>query len=143
MLGSAQGLCMRAGFDLYRELYTFPAFLDFMPPISGMDVIDLGCGEGTNTRRFARMGGRMTGIDLSQAMIAYARAEFLSCPAGRPAADTTTLTDRSDPNCFAFWNDRVLQRSLAITHNHECFQTSSMQARSAEAHGPVIRALDT
>ena len=24
---------VRAGFDFYRELYTLPAFLDFMPPL--------------------------------------------------------------------------------------------------------------
>ena len=83
---------VRAGFDLYRELYTFPAFLDFMPPISGKDVIDLGCGEGTNTRRFARMGGRMTGIDLSQTMIAYARAEEAKEPMGI-AYDLGTFSD--------------------------------------------------
>ncbi|QFU15806.1 class I SAM-dependent methyltransferase [Microvirga thermotolerans] len=73
---------VRAGFDLYRELYTFPAFLEFMPPIAGKQVIDLGCGEGTNTRRFARLGARMTGIDLSGAMIAHARAREDEDPLG-------------------------------------------------------------
>ena len=48
---------VRSGFDFYRELYTFPAFLDFMPDIAGRRVIDLGCGEGSNTRRFAKLGG--------------------------------------------------------------------------------------
>lgn len=60
---------VRAGFDVYRELYTFPAFLAFMPSIDRKDVIDLGCGEGSNTRRFAQLGGQMTGIDLSREMI--------------------------------------------------------------------------
>lgn len=63
---------VRAGFDLYRELYTLPAFLDFMPSIDGRRVIDLGCGEGSNTRRFAKLGGRMTGIDLSEELIRQA-----------------------------------------------------------------------
>lgn len=64
---------VRSGFDLYRELYTLPAYLDFMPPIAGKAVIDLGCGEGTNTRLFAKLGGRMTGVDLSEEMIRRAR----------------------------------------------------------------------
>lgn len=63
---------VRSGFDFYRELYTFPAFLDFMPDIAGRRVIDLGCGEGSNTRRFAKLGGSMTGVDISAEMIARA-----------------------------------------------------------------------
>ncbi|MCB8821541.1 class I SAM-dependent methyltransferase [Microvirga rosea] len=73
---------VRAGFDLYRDLYTFPAFLDFIPPLNDREVIDLGCGEGTNTRHFARLGGRMTGIDLSGKMIAHARSQEAEEPLG-------------------------------------------------------------
>lgn len=65
---------VRHGYDTYRDLFTLPAFLAFLPPISGLDVIDFGCGEGFNTRRFAAMGARMTGIDLSEQMIRHARA---------------------------------------------------------------------
>jgi ubiquinone/menaquinone biosynthesis C-methylase UbiE len=64
---------VRAGFDLYRTLYTLPAFLSFMPAIRERSVIDLGCGEGTNTRRFAELGGKMTGVDLSKRLIQRAR----------------------------------------------------------------------
>jgi len=60
---------VRSGYDVYRDHFTLPAFLDFLPSISGLDVIDFGCGEGSNTRRFASMGARMTGIDLSERMI--------------------------------------------------------------------------
>ena len=73
---------VRAGFDRYRELYTLPAFLDFMPRIDGRSVLDLGCGEGSNTRRFARLGGRLTGIDLSEALIRRAREEESREPLG-------------------------------------------------------------
>ena len=64
---------VQAGFDLYRELYTLPAFLEFMTPVDGRKVIDLGCGEGSNTRLFAKLGGLMTGVDLSEEMIRRAR----------------------------------------------------------------------
>ena len=83
---------VRAGFDLYRELYTFPAFLDFMPSIEGRKVIDLGCGEGTNTRHFARLGGQVTGIDLSGKMIGYARARETEDPLGI-SYETGSFTD--------------------------------------------------
>lgn len=73
---------VRDGFDLYRELYTLPAFLSFMPEIAGLRVIDLGCGEGSNTRRFAGLGGQLTGVDLSPAMIAFAQEEERRRPLG-------------------------------------------------------------
>ena len=64
---------VRNGYDTYREHFTFPAFRDFLPNLSGLDVIDFGCGEGGNTRRFAEMGGRVTGIDLSARMLGHAQ----------------------------------------------------------------------
>lgn len=65
---------VRAGFDSYRDLFTWPAFERLVGNVAGLDAIDLGCGEGTNTRRLARAGARMSGIDLSERLIAHARA---------------------------------------------------------------------
>lgn len=73
---------VRAGFDLYRDLFTFPAFLEFVPSLEGLDVMDFGCGEGTNTRQFARLGGKLTGIDISERMIEYARRTEEADPLG-------------------------------------------------------------
>jgi SAM-dependent methyltransferase len=73
---------VRAGYDLYREAFTMPAFLAFSPDLGGLEVIDLGCGEGHNTRALARGGATMTGVDLSQRMIAAARASEAAEPLG-------------------------------------------------------------
>jgi 2-polyprenyl-3-methyl-5-hydroxy-6-metoxy-1,4-benzoquinol methylase len=73
---------VRGGFDIYRDLFTFPAFQAFVPPLAGLDVIDFGCGEGTNTRRLAQMGARMTGIDISERLIEYARKAEEADPLG-------------------------------------------------------------
>jgi 2-polyprenyl-3-methyl-5-hydroxy-6-metoxy-1,4-benzoquinol methylase len=43
-------------------------------------VLDIGCGNGSLTREFARMGHHVTGIDLSRSGIEFARK---SCPEGR------------------------------------------------------------
>lgn len=68
---------VRQGLDILCETLNNPAFFDrFVPRLAGMDVIDLGCGEGRNTRLMARRGARMTGVDLAAQMIAAAqRAE--------------------------------------------------------------------
>ncbi|MBS0276787.1 MAG: methyltransferase domain-containing protein [Proteobacteria bacterium] len=73
---------VRNGYDVYRDLFTFPAFLEFLPDITGLDVIDFGCGEGTNTRYFAKMGAHITGIDISADMIAHAQRAEISGPIG-------------------------------------------------------------
>lgn len=71
-----------AGHDRYRELFTWPAFVRFVGEVAGLDVVDLGCGEGENTRRLARLGARVTGVDLSEGMIAQARATEEAEPLG-------------------------------------------------------------
>jgi ubiquinone/menaquinone biosynthesis C-methylase UbiE len=55
----------RAGYDVYRDLVNTPAFLTMLPDVSGLVGLDLGCGEGHNTRLVARRGARMVGVDLA------------------------------------------------------------------------------
>ena len=73
---------VRAGWDRYREAFNNPMFLAFLPELAGSTVIDLGCGEGRNTREFARRGARMTGVDLSRKMLEAAAAEEAREPLG-------------------------------------------------------------
>lgn len=82
--GNAQAWAedVRAGHDKYREIYTWPAFRAFLPEIASLEILDLGCGEGENTRRLARDGAQMTGIDLSAKMISHGRAAEASDPLG-------------------------------------------------------------
>src|SRR6516164_2399604 len=41
---------VRAGYDMYRDGLNTPAFLDLLPPVDGLFGLDIGCGEGSNTR---------------------------------------------------------------------------------------------
>jgi len=61
------------GWDITRDYFQIPAFLELIGDISGQRVLDAGCGEGYNTRTFARLGAELTGIDLSEKMIQFAR----------------------------------------------------------------------
>ncbi|MGK9055438.1 class I SAM-dependent methyltransferase [Neorhizobium petrolearium] len=72
----------RAGYDKYRDALNTPAFLEMLPPVAGLDGLDLGCGEGTNTRAVARLGARMTGLDIAPTFIRYARETEESDPLG-------------------------------------------------------------
>lgn len=73
---------VRSGYDVYRDLFTFPAFMDFLPPLAGLDVIDFGCGEGTNSRKFAQQGARVSGLDVSARMLEHAREAERADPLG-------------------------------------------------------------
>jgi ubiquinone/menaquinone biosynthesis C-methylase UbiE len=64
---------VRQGFDTFREHLNNPAFLKLVGDLKGKTVLDAGCGEGYNTRIFARMGANMTGIDISPRLIEHAR----------------------------------------------------------------------
>lgn len=72
----------RAGYDIYRDLVNTPAFLAMLPELSGRCGLDLGCGEGHNTRLLARRGGRITAIDLSGRLLDAAAAEERRRPLG-------------------------------------------------------------
>ena len=73
---------VRRGADVAREWLNNPAFLAFIGDVRSRRVLDAGCGEGHNTRILARRGARMTGIDLSERMIALAREEERREPLG-------------------------------------------------------------
>jgi len=79
----------RAGYDVYRDFLNTPAFLRMLPDVKGLRGLDLGCGEGHNTRLLARRGAKMTGIDIAERFIAHARRAERDEPLGieyRPAS---------------------------------------------------------
>jgi len=61
------------GDDWYRN--NAAAFLDLLPP-PGRATLDVGCGEGRFGRELLRLGHRVTGIELSPTLAAYARESY-------------------------------------------------------------------
>jgi SAM-dependent methyltransferase len=53
------------------------AALDLLDPLPGERILDVGCGEGTLTKKIAERGATVLGIDNSPEMIAAARANGL------------------------------------------------------------------
>ena len=72
----------RAGHDVYRDALNTPAFLSMLPGIDGLAGLDIGCGEGSNTRRLARQGATMSAVDISPTFIAHARDAERDDPLG-------------------------------------------------------------
>lgn len=72
----------RAGHDVYRDMHNTPAFLSILPPVAGLSGLDVGCGEGANTRKLAALGARMRGVDIARTFIWYAREAEAEQPLG-------------------------------------------------------------
>jgi SAM-dependent methyltransferase len=71
-------LLTRAGYDVCRDLQTSPAFFAMLPDVRGLTGLDIGCGEGHNTRKLAERGARVFALDLATdlacAAVAYQSA---------------------------------------------------------------------
>jgi ubiquinone/menaquinone biosynthesis C-methylase UbiE len=72
----------RAGYDVYRDYLNTPAFFDILPEVDGLEGVDIGCGEGHNTRLLAKHGARVTAVDISEVFIHHARQRELAEPLG-------------------------------------------------------------
>jgi ubiquinone/menaquinone biosynthesis C-methylase UbiE len=64
---------VRDGYDVYRDGLNTPAFFDMLPDVKGLCGLDIGCGEGHNTRLLAKLGARMIAVDISEVFIKYAK----------------------------------------------------------------------
>lgn len=73
---------VRAGYDVYRDALNTPAFLAILPDVAGAIGLDIGCGEGANTRSIARCGAIITGIDFAPTFIKYAEEAETAEPLG-------------------------------------------------------------
>jgi ubiquinone/menaquinone biosynthesis C-methylase UbiE len=72
----------RAGYDVYRDHLNTPAFLAMLPDVNRLTGLDIGCGEGHNTRLVSRRGARMTAIDIAENFIAHAQRTEHAEPLG-------------------------------------------------------------
>ena len=151
----------RAGFDVYRDRVNTPAFLAMLPPVAGLHGLDIGCGEGGNTREVARRGARMTALDMSPTFLQHARAaevleplsiEYVhadaAClPFGNEAFDFATafmsLMDMPDQATALAEAYRVLRPGgfLQFSILHPCFVPPRRRVLR-EADGTTVRAIE-
>jgi ubiquinone/menaquinone biosynthesis C-methylase UbiE len=72
----------RAGYDVYRDYLNTPAFLKMLPNVTGLAGLDIGCGEGHNTRLIAKRGALVAAIDIAEDFIAHAQYAEVQEPLG-------------------------------------------------------------
>lgn len=142
----------RAGYDRCRDLFNTPTFLRMLPDVRGRAGLDIGCGEGHNTRLLADLGARMTGIDLAPTFVRHAQEAERAAPRGISYsvgnAAALPFPDHSFDFATAFMvlqDVRDQERAIAEAHRvvrpggffqlsitHPCFHTP----RWSWTHGP-------
>jgi SAM-dependent methyltransferase len=143
----------RTGYDVYRDALNTPAFLAMLPPVGGLDGLDVGCGEGSNTRELARLGARMRAIDIAPAFIRHAQATEASHPLGInfQVADGLSLpfADNSFDFVTAFMSmmdmpdqGRVLREAHRVLRSGGFLQFSILHPCFAPPHRRVLRNAD-
>ena len=65
---------IRESRDRYRTELTDSAILSAIGPVTGLDVLDAGCGEGYLSRILASSGARTVGVDVCDELIEAAQA---------------------------------------------------------------------
>ncbi len=134
---------IRDGKDISREYLNSPGTFELLGNVDGKILLDLGCGEGYNTRLLARKGAKVTGVDFSEAMIKLANEEEEKEQLGieyrvGDAADLKMLADNTFDivSCFMVYMDfedidgvskevaRVLKPGgeAIISMPHPCFE---------------------
>jgi SAM-dependent methyltransferase len=143
----------RAGYDVYRDALNTPAFLAMLPPVSGLYGLDIGCGEGSNTRELARLGASMWAIDIAPTFIRHAQAMEAGNPLGIAfqVADAQALPFANDSFDFvtAFMSMMDMpDQSLALGEAQRVlcpggfFQFSILHPCFAPPHRRVLRNAD-
>lgn len=150
----------RAGFDQYRDHLNTPAFLAMLPDVSGLLGLDIGCGEGGNTRLVAQRGARMAAVDTAPTFlhhaavaermdplgISYTRADAASLPFAPAAFDFATafmsLMDMPDTATVLGEAFRVLRPGgfLQFSILHPCFVPP--HRRNIRGPDGTVRALE-
>ncbi len=68
--------------DLWHRTLIDPPLLRLAGEVSGLHLLDLACGNGYLSRRFARQGAIITGVDANAPLIERARAREVQAPLG-------------------------------------------------------------
>jgi len=133
----------RAGYDFYRDHLNTPAFLSMLPDVQGLSGLDIGCGEGHNTRQVAKLGAHMTGIDIAETFIQHAQKMENQEPLGIQYHTASAVELPFQDNNFGFAmatmslmdipeTNKVLAEALRVLHPggflqfsilHPCFDT--------------------
>lgn len=72
---SAWAEASRKGYDVWRDKFNTPAFLNLLPDLTNSIGLDIGCGDGHNSKHIAKRCKQLIGIDISDKLLTIADKE--------------------------------------------------------------------
>lgn len=151
---------VRSGKNYYSEYMNGPALIRMMGNVQGKRILDVGCGEGIFSRHFAKLGAKVTGVDISEVLIQAASQEEQRHPLGikyytADAANMPMLQSESFNTAYCYMAmmdianyreaiaevSRLLkaQGKFVIVMVHPCFDTWSLEGRPVGYWQTLIR----
>lgn len=119
--------------DPYSVLsLTTRRLLALADPLDGVAVCDMACGEGHLSRAMARRGAKVTGVDLSQNLLAHARRQSVGWSITYHHGDVQALTQ------LAASSFGLVVCSMALMDIPDLDKTFAMAARMLESGGRFI-----
>lgn len=65
--------------SIYHSLYEKPAMYSLLPELKNKKVISIGCGSGEDCNQLQKRGADVTGVDISEKLIAIAKDSYPKC----------------------------------------------------------------
>ena len=65
--------------SIYHSLYEKPAMYSLLPDLKNAKAISIGCGSGEDCNQLQKRGADVTGIDISEGLIAIAKKSYPRC----------------------------------------------------------------
>ena len=143
----------RQGWDVYRDAVNTPAFLELLPPVEGLRGLDVGCGEGHNTRLLSERGAHMAAVDIAPSFLRFARESEAERPLGLGYAAASGLELPFPSECFDFvtaWmslmdmprHDLVLRECHRVLRRGGFLQFSILHPCFSPPHRRLLRGPD-
>ena len=95
---------VRKGKDHFRDELNTPGMLKVIGNMKDLQVLDIACGEGHNTRILASRGAKVTGIDLSEGFIKHAKEQEKIDQLGSATTFRTPPTYQDLPLDVLIWS---------------------------------------
>jgi ubiquinone/menaquinone biosynthesis C-methylase UbiE len=96
-MANVRDVSTQEGYDLWSKTYDQPGnplvaleepvMAELLGAVSGISILDVGCGTGRHSLKLARQGARVTGFDFSAGMLDRARMKAEALAAGERSLD--------------------------------------------------------
>jgi len=79
--------------SVYHSLYEKPAMYSLLPELKDKKAVSIGCGSGEDCNQLQKCGAEVTGVDISNGLIAIAKESYPACDFQIMDMENLTLED--------------------------------------------------